>query len=232
MKNTLPRLIKQLGVVAAVILAITIGNDYLPPQHNPLRPINLNDPIGVATGFKLARIKADTDLCYELLDKAQVGYTPLAPDAGTDRCPLERALVLEQTNYPYSVAPLRMSCHQTAALYIWEHDVITPLAEEILGSPVEEVLTYGTFSCRNIAGTNRLSEHGRANAIDIRGFRLEDGRIIDVRKHWRDDGQRGEFLTAARDGACKLFSVVLGPDYNAAHADHFHFDMGGGTICR
>ncbi|MEQ8559693.1 MAG: extensin family protein [Henriciella sp.] len=232
MNNTLRRTIKQLGVVATVILAILILNRYLPPQHNPLRPIDLDDPIGVATHFKLERIKGDADLCYSLLDKASIAYSPLEDDAGTDRCPLSEALVLNQSNYPYSVAPLRMSCATTSALYIWEHDVVGALADKILGSPVEEVLTYGSFSCRNVAGTNRLSEHARANAIDIRGFRLQDGREIDVRAHWREDSERGEFLEAVHDGACKVFSVVLSPDYNAAHADHFHFDMGGGTLCR
>ena len=28
-----------------------------------------------------------------------------------------------------------------------------------------------------------------------------------------------------RDGACDLFATVLSPDYNAAHADHLHFDQ-------
>lgn len=228
----LARTIKQLCIAAAVILAIVTANRFLPPQHNPLRPINLDDPIGVATHFKLARIKSDPELCYSLLDKAGIGYTPMETAAGTDRCPLNRALVLDQSIYPYSVAPLRMSCVTTSALYIWEHNVVRPTADEILGSSVDEVLTYGSFSCRNIAGTNRLSEHGRANAIDIRGFRLEDGSEINVRQHWREDSDRGAFLKAVHDGGCKVFSVVLGPDYNAAHADHFHFDMGAGTLCR
>ncbi|MFN4225017.1 MAG: extensin family protein [Hyphomonas sp.] len=33
-------------------------------------------------------------------------------------------------------------------------------------------------------------------------------------------------------GACRLFSVTLGPDYDAAHADHFHMDMGPQRACR
>lgn len=232
MNNTLERTIKQVGVISAVILAIIIANRFLPSQHNPLRPINLNDPIGVATHFKLARVKADTGLCYSLLDKASIDYTLLPDDGGTAKCPLSGGLVLGQSLYPYSVAPLKMTCHQTAALYILEGQIIQPAAERILGSPVEEVLTYGSFSCRNIAGSNRLSEHGRANAIDIKGFRLADGRVVDVRQHWREDSDLGAFLSAVHDGACRLFSVTLGPDYNAAHADHFHLDMGSSSICR
>ncbi|MGB3624328.1 MAG: extensin family protein [Henriciella sp.] len=232
MNNTLARTVKQIGVVAIVVFAIFIGNHFLPAQHNPLRPISLNDPIGVATHFKLQRIKADPVLCYSLLAKAGVEYTQLGDDAGTERCPLANVSVLDQSTLPYSVAPLRMSCHQIASLYIWEREIVAPAAEDILGSPVEEVLTYGSFSCRNIAGSKRLSEHGRANAIDIRGFRLANGETVDVRQDWRGDNEKGEFLFAVRDGACRLFSVVLGPDYNAAHADHFHMDMGNSSICR
>lgn len=232
MNNTLSRTIKQLGVVAAVILGIVVLNSFLPAQHNPLRPIDLDDPIGVATNFKLARIKTDTELCYTLLDKAGVAYTRLGSDAGTDRCPLPNAMVLDRSRLPYSVAPLRMTCAAVAALYIWEHDVLIPAAESHFGSPVEEVLTYGSFSCRNIAGTDRLSEHGRANAIDVRGFRLADGREINVRQHWREASDRGKFLQEVFEGGCDVYSVGLGPDYNAAHADHFHFDMGGSSICR
>lgn len=231
MNNTLRRTIKQLAIAAAVILAILTLNRYLPPQHNPLRPIDLNDPIGVATHYKLARIKSDTSLRYTLLDKAGIGYSPVGENAGNPTCPLERALVLDRSNFPYSVTPLRMTCSTMAALYIWEHDVVRPQAETLLGSRIEEVLTYGSYSCRNIAGTNRLSEHGRANAIDIIGFRLEDGREVQVREQWREDSAEGAFLDAIHTGACRVFSVVLGPDYNADHADHFHFDMGNGALC-
>lgn len=232
MISTLERGIKQVGVIAAILLAVVAFNAWVPVQHNPLKPLSLTDPIGVATPFKLARLKGDTDTCYDLLDKAGISYTALPDGSGTERCPLDRPLTLDQSSYPYSVAPLKMSCAQTASLYIWENDVVTPAAEAVLGTSVDEILTYGSFSCRNIAGSNRLSEHGRANAIDIRGFRLADGRVIDVRQHWREDSELGAFLTEVHGGACELFSVVLGPDYNAAHADHFHFDMGSSNICR
>ena len=47
-----------------------------------------------------------------------------------------------------------------------------------------------------------------------------------------DASPEAAFLRDVRDGACDWFDIVLGPDYNAAHADHFHFDRGGGRICR
>ncbi|WP_442908031.1 extensin family protein [Halomonas sp. IOP_31] len=42
----------------------------------------------------------------------------------------------------------------------------------------------------------------------------------------------GEFLREAQSGACGLFGTVLGPEYNAAHANHFHFGMRGMSFCR
>ena len=232
MISTLERGIKQVGVVAALLLAAIAFNAFVPVQHNPLRPLSLTDPIGCATPIKLARLKGDFDQCYALLDRADVGYTALPEGSGTERCPLERPLTLDRSAYPYSVAPLKMTCAQTASLFVWEREIVAPAAEEILGEEVDRILSYGSFSCRNIAGSSNLSEHGRANAIDIRGFRLADGRVIDVRQHWREDSEFGTFLEEVHGGACQLFSVVLGPDYNAAHADHFHFDMGGSSICR
>jgi hypothetical protein len=71
------------------------------------------------------------------------------------------------------------------------------------------------------------SEHATGNAIDIAAFVLEDGRRISVLGDWEAEGEKARFLKAVRDDACDIFATVLSPDYNAAHADHFHFDQGG-----
>ena len=98
---------------------------------------------------------------------------------------------------------------------------------------VERIETFGTFSCRRINGaaSGRWSEHATANAIDIWGFRLSDGRTVNVKADWRERGAEGQFLEDVFSGGCDVFRVALGPDYNAAHADHFHFDMGPGLAC-
>ncbi|HMP63650.1 MAG TPA: extensin family protein, partial [Phenylobacterium sp.] len=61
---------------------------------------------------------------------------------------------------------------------------------------------------------------------------LEDGRGINVKTHWGTGGKEGEFLKRVHKGGCRLFSVTLGPDYNAAHADHLHLDFGRFRLCR
>ena len=220
-----------------IVLGLLVGGGYvlfryLPPEHNPFAPIDLNEPLGWATPLKLAKLRSDAEVCYAELTDAGVEFTRLPPDDPSKRCALENAMVLDKSLTPYSSAPLKLTCGETASIYLWERNFVRPLAEDILGSPVATIETYGSFSCRTIAGSSRMSQHAYANAIDIWGFRLEDGRLITVKDHWREDGPNGEFLDAVHEGACGLFSVLLGPDYNAAHADHFHMDMGPSRICR
>ena len=70
-----------------------------------------------------------------------------------------------------------------------------------------------------------FSEHATADAFDVLGFTLADGRRIGVLRDWKDAGPEAAFLREVRDGACPVFATVLSPDYNAAHADHLHLDM-------
>ncbi|MEL6781968.1 MAG: extensin family protein [Pseudomonadota bacterium] len=236
MKNILngPRVKRALGwaIAFAVMYGVLwLAHHYTPPQHNPFRPLDLNDPIGAATFRKFTTIKYDREACFTALDNADIAYTPLEDRETAPGCGFRNALTLDRTLTPYS-ATLSMTCVQTAALYTWEKQVLRPAAEDLLGSPVARINTYGSLSCRTIAGSRRMSQHATANAIDISGVRLEDGRTIDVKTHWGQDTPEADFLERAFEGACNLFSVVLGPDYNRAHADHFHFDMGSGNVCR
>lgn len=97
-------------------------------------------------------------------------------------------------------------------------------------------LNVGTsFACRDRVGgdSDRISEHGMADALDIVGFSLEDGRTISVEADWpKADAPEGKFLRFAHDAACSSFSTTLGPEANAEHHDHFHLDMGcHGAAC-
>jgi hypothetical protein len=91
----------------------------------------------------------------------------------------------------------------------------------------------GRYACRNVAGTNRRSAHSRAEAIDVSAFVLVDGRRISVENGWQGgSAKEREFLRVIQKSACKRFGTVLGPDYNAAHRDHFHLETGGQQFCR
>jgi hypothetical protein len=71
-----------------------------------------------------------------------------------------------------------------------------------------------------------------ANAWDVASFELEDGTLIGILKDWDGERKKANFLREARKSACGIFRVTLSPDYNAAHRDHFHLDMGPGKSCR
>ena len=115
----------------------------------------------------------------------------------------------------------------------WVRFGVDRAARRYLGSPLARVETMGSYSCRNVAGTNRRSAHARGEAIDIAAFVLEDGLRVSVLGDWNGGTTaEREFLRVVRESACKRFGTVLSPDYNAAHADHFHLETGGGSFCR
>ena len=95
------------------------------------------------------------------------------------------------------------------------------------GSRVVAIDHAGSYSCRRLYGRSdgAYSEHATADAIDILGFRLADGTRVSVLNDWSGDSPKAQFLREVRDGSCRLFSTVLSPDYNAAHADHLHLDQ-------
>ena len=114
----------------------------------------------------------------------------------------------------------------------WARYGVDRAARQILGSPIARIETMGSYACRNVGGSSRRSAHARAEAIDIGAFVLEDGRRIAVRGGWTGTREEREFLRVVHRSACKRFGTVLGPDYNAAHADHLHLEEGDGSFCR
>lgn len=128
-----------------------------------------------------------------------------------------------------------MTCGVATKFINWSNGSVNRAAVQIFGSGLERVETFGTYSCRNIAGSDRVSEHATANAVDVSGFVLRDGRRINVRNDWNGSRDEKRFLRIVRDEACKSFGTILSPDYNDAHKDHFHLDdaqHGFGSFCQ
>jgi hypothetical protein len=118
------------------------------------------------------------------------------------------------------------ACPMVPTLKKWLDDVAQPAAMEWFGQPIIEIRSMGSYACRarNNQRGAKLSEHSFANAIDIGGFKLADGRVVSVLKGWRGDLPSQGFLRSALKRSCRYFSTVLGPGA-AFHADHFHFDL-------
>ena len=136
------------------------------------------------------------------------------------------------------VALLR--CPMIPQVNRWVSTVIEPAARRIYGVPLAELRIAGSYSCRpmNNSFGAHLSEHGHANALDVSGFVLADGRSISVKKGWRGDYRDRAFLRAVQAGACENFTTVLSPDYDSNHHDHLHVDLarrgsdGLRTVCK
>lgn len=94
---------------------------------------------------------------------------------------------------------------------------------------VKKLLHMGTYNCRPIRGTQTLSRHSFANAIDVFGFEMEDGTRYTVKKHWRKVPKtKGAKLMAAvieQLVGSGRWKVVLTPAYNKDHEDHLHLDL-------
>ena len=127
------------------------------------------------------------------------------------------------------------ACPEARQFGRWVREAVQPAANAWLGGRIVRIESFGSYSCRPLNGQagQRLSEHGRANAVDISAFVVEGGRRITVVDGWngKDEDVR-RFLRAVHAAACRRFQVVLGPDANAFHRDHLHMDMGNGPYCR
>lgn len=222
-------------ILIGAAVAVSIWRGWLPvaDRWNPWAPLNVRDEPNVITPFKLWRLQEDPALCEAALHTSTLRYTHQADSAADAKCPLSNTLRIQGGDVALSSSFLA-SCRLAVAYALFDIHQLQPAAQAVFGQKVARVDHLGSFACRNIYNRSegRLSQHATANALDIAGFRLADGRRISVLKDWKDDGDDGRFLRLVRDGACQQFNTVLSPDYNAAHRNHFHLDMGRWRVCR
>jgi hypothetical protein len=229
-------LLVLLLLVAAAAVAWWQLEERIPSHWHPWRSPHVDDPLTPVTKWKLHRLADDREGCLAALETAPAGalrMTPLADHEPAPGCPLENVVRVQGGALAFN-ASFVASCPLALAWVMYERHRLQPTAEAHFGARVARIEHFGSFACRNVYGreSGRRSEHATAEALDVAAFLLEDGRRISLREHWNGEGARGAFLREARDGACDLFGNVLGPDYNQAHADHFHFGMRGFRLCR
>lgn len=194
-------------------------------------PLDLKQRPGPFTQARLRLLSEQPETCRRVLARSGVTAIEVQPiRREAQSCGFEDGVAL--AGGALDATPV-MRCGAAAAYATWVRHVVQPAAERTFGERVVGVRNLGTFSCRDIAGRpGRRSQHASANAIDVSGFDLASGRRITVMSGWRQIGPEGNFLREVRDGACGLFAGVLSPDWNAAHRDHLHLDMGRLDFCR
>jgi hypothetical protein len=218
---------------AAGVYAVREGVVAIPDSWNPWAPLRIEEPLHWLTRYKLERAADDDALCLAVLDQAEMRFEPVADRETGPGCGYDNAVLISRTRYSVGDA-FTLSCRSALALALWERHIVEPAAQRHYGAAVARLEHFGSYACRNVYGRKegRISRHATADALDVAGFVLEGGRRISVARDWGSTDAQGAFLREVHEGACRVFDSVLGPEYNAAHRDHFHLDRGGWRSCR
>ncbi len=221
---------RQARLLAALALTLALAACVGAPEAPQRRPSR--------TSMDRIAPRLDQRQCLASLSRSDATFTAL-PDqyygAGCSTLGTVRLNYLRSDSAQLQLSNLGpVTCPLASTFTGWARFGVDRAARQILGSPLAKIETMGSYSCRTVAGTERMSAHATANAIDIGGFLLADGRRINVLRDWNNPSpQVRAFLRTVRDSGCKRFDTVLSPDYNLAHRDHLHLEVGGTkAFCR
>jgi hypothetical protein len=221
--------------LAASLVALSLQRGWLAisPEWSPWEPLDLDAAPNLLTRLKLEQLSDNGELCARGLAQATMTYTPLPDEVTGAECGLFDAVTIERTASEVG-APFSLTCRAAVSLALWEQHTVAPAAERHFASPVQRIEHFGSYACRNLYGRPDAtrSRHATAEAFDVAGFVLGDGRRIRVLGDWNESSPAASFLREVRNGACQFFDGVLSPDFNAAHRDHLHLDRGRNRYCR
>lgn len=228
-KRRFPLLRILLLVILLAGVALAFRQGLIPARYSPLPLIDLASSPGLLVDWQLASLRREPELCRRVLSRPHIAAAPVPDNPVSKGCGWTNAVRFSEVGGAELTVD-KLSCEAATALALWMINDVQPLAVKAFGQRVAAVQDMGTYSCRNIIGSkiwkNKRSEHATANAIDIAGFTLENGRRISVARDWAGNGEEARFLREAHRAACRYFRVALGPDFNPAHRNHFHLDRG------
>ncbi|MDM0108817.1 extensin family protein [Variovorax sp. J22R24] len=249
--TSLPSPARIASVVSVVALlfgawALKAGWVAIPERYNPGAALDTAEAPNLLTSVKLSRVQRDPARCLALLEASGMQFEPVPDRTTAEGCALRNTVRLTRARELMLGTPVLLSCRAALALALWERHVIQPAAAESLGTRIVRVDHLGGYACRNVVvgrqqqdgAPGRRSQHATADALDVSAYTRADRRgVIVIRRDWMPGASialtpEAAFLREAHKGACGLFDSVLGPDYNAVHADHFHLEVGAGRACR
>ncbi|EOZ1454659.1 TPA: extensin family protein [Enterobacter bugandensis] len=211
----------------------TAGYRWLPSYYNPFTPLNLDDPPGRITQYKLRHLTPEA--CASLLAQANqknLIRTQAVADSGGE-CPLNNVVRVRDFGPVSLNGSFLASCPLALSSALFVSQQARPLTKRFTGSELTRIEHLGSFACRNIyhRPDARRSEHATAEALDIAAFRLANGERVTVLNGWKS-AKTQPWLKALLAASCGYYGNGLGPEYNAAHASHFHLGMRGFGLCR
>ena len=154
-------------------------------------------------------------------------FKPLSPITGPGECKATDVVnvnaVLLPDNHRVVFSPVvTLQCSMAEVVTHWIRDDVAPTLDT-LGMSLRGVETLKSFGCRSFNGISgaHLSEHGHANALDIRSLKLANGTVIELTNATVSKQLREQL----RQTACTRFSTVLGNGADAYHESHVHIDL-------
>jgi hypothetical protein len=215
------------------------------PKPKPSRekePPGQTPPPAAAEPRIEPRTWADADIrearlaCGKLLQGLDVDFEPLDPIGQPGGCGAPAPVRVTRVAGVALAPDATLTCDMAAALHGWVSGTLQPAARERLGTEVSAIKTATSYACRrrNNSSSGKMSEHSRANALDMAGFTFAaTGKGVAVGGGKWGEGilaslgvsREGSFLETIRKGACAHFTTVLGPGSDPYHGDHFHVDV-------
>jgi hypothetical protein len=120
------------------------------------------------------------------------------------------------------------NCEFARQFTVWLSDIAAPVVAALGEAKLSSLSTGPGYQCRGRSGdsSTKMSEHAFGNAIDIDGITLANDKRIEIPDVADRQDSDHRLLMALRISACGYFTTVLGPGADAAHASHYHFDLG------
>ncbi len=221
-----------MAMTLATVLHANAGQSAKPPENLP------------SNQWPVDTVKAEAAFCKSALASLTLDYDTLKPFGGPGGCGSAAPLWIRSIAGITLSPPIVTDCRMAANLYGWIGTSLAAGAADDLGKQLVQVNTASDYVCRlrNNLKTGKLSEHGKANALDIASLQFSDGTHMSIKGDWSGLGamlglsKKAAYLKRIRRDACIRFTTVLGPGSDPYHGDHFHVDMAqrknGYRICQ
>jgi hypothetical protein len=182
--------------------------------------------------------------CRARLKNVDVVFETMKPFGKQGGCGAPSALLVSKIAGVEVVPPAELTCDMVEALHGWVGNSVKQSAAQYLKKSLVRINSASAYACRsrNSQRGAKLSEHGKANALDIATLQFDDGSKVSIKGDWSGVKQligvsaQGKFLREIRRFACIRFTTVLGPGSDPYHGDHFHIDVArrknGYRICK
>jgi hypothetical protein len=228
--------LKLLGALIVLVSGGTLASAESVPLPRPrpaqaatVQPPDDEPPADEVAQPSACRVRLTTDLAIA---------PSVASIAGPGECGavdlvrLEAVVLPDKSRVAFTPSAT-LRCTMAEAIANWVREEAVPLAQD-LGDVLRTIQNFDSYDCR---GRNRvvgakISEHGKGNAMDMRGLRLGNGKFFE----FTDPHVSRDFREAVRKSVCGRFTTVLGPGSDGYHETHIHVDLaerrGGYRICQ